>query len=69
MEPKETYQCDVLVVGGGNSGLIAAIEARNLGADVILIEKAPKRERGGNSRLSNAYFRLAAKTRGRLKSY
>jgi fumarate reductase flavoprotein subunit len=35
--PDET--CDVIVVGGGGSGLAAAIEARQAGAHVILIEK------------------------------
>lgn len=31
--------CDVLVIGAGGAGLAAAIEARTLGADVVLIEK------------------------------
>ena len=31
--------CDVIVVGGGGSGLAAAIEARALGCDVVLLEK------------------------------
>ena len=35
----ETY--DVVVVGGGGAGLAAAIEARRLGRDVVLIEKNP----------------------------
>lgn len=34
--------CDVLVVGGGGSGLAAAIEARAAGASVILLEKNDK---------------------------
>src|SRR5438445_11207433 len=42
--------CDVLVVGGGNAGLSAAITAREAGASVILLEHAPKAFRGGNSR-------------------
>ena len=33
---------DVVVVGGGGSGLAAAIEARALGRDVVLIEKNPQ---------------------------
>lgn len=33
---------DVVVVGGGGSGLAAAIEARNLGRSVILLEKNPQ---------------------------
>jgi len=42
--------CDVLVVGGGNAGLSAAITAREAGASVRLLEHAPKALRGGNSR-------------------
>lgn len=42
--------CDVLVVGGGNAGLCAAITAREAGASVVLLEHAPKPFRGGNSR-------------------
>jgi succinate dehydrogenase/fumarate reductase flavoprotein subunit len=33
--------CDVLVVGGGGAGLAAAIEARDAGAGVVLVEKNP----------------------------
>ena len=42
--------CDVLVVGGGNAGLCAAITAREAGASVVLLEHAPRALRGGNSR-------------------
>ncbi|MGG5821457.1 FAD-dependent tricarballylate dehydrogenase TcuA [Falsiroseomonas sp. HW251] len=41
---------DVLVAGGGNAALCAAIEARRAGASVILAEHAPRSMRGGNSR-------------------
>lgn len=41
---------DVLVVGGGNAGLCAAISARRAGARVLLLESATKDFRGGNSR-------------------
>jgi len=41
---------DVLVVGGGNAGLAAAIDARRGGASVLVLECAPRELRGGNSR-------------------
>lgn len=41
---------DVLVIGGGNAGLCAALSARHLGARVLLLEGAPKFYRGGNTR-------------------
>jgi tricarballylate dehydrogenase len=41
---------DVLVVGGGNAGLCAALTAREAGARVLVVECAPKAFRGGNSR-------------------
>jgi tricarballylate dehydrogenase len=40
----------VLVVGGGNAALCAAITARRAGARVLLLESAIKDFRGGNSR-------------------
>ena len=41
---------DVIVVGGGNAGLNAAITVADAGAKVLLLEVAPKNQRGGNSR-------------------
>jgi tricarballylate dehydrogenase len=41
---------DVLVVGGGNAGLCAAITARRAGSRVLLLECASKDLRAGNSR-------------------
>jgi tricarballylate dehydrogenase len=41
---------DVLVIGGGNAALCAAISARREGASVLVLEGAPKFYRGGNTR-------------------
>ena len=40
---------DVLVIGGGNAALCAALMAREAGASVLLLESAPPQWRGGNS--------------------
>lgn len=40
---------DVLVIGGGNAALCAALMAREAGASVLLLESAPREWRGGNS--------------------
>jgi len=45
-----TKRYDVLVVGGGNAALCAAIAARRAGATVLVVEAAPKFYRGGNTR-------------------
>ena len=50
-------ECDVAVIGGGIAGLSAAITAMHEGAEVILIEKAPKLQRGGNSAIADAQIR------------
>ena len=49
----------VVVVGGGNAALCAAIAARGAGARVLLLEKAPAAERGGNSFFTAGAFRFA----------
>src|SRR5271168_1843258 len=43
-------QFDVLVAGGGNAALCAAISARRSGASVLVLEAAPQFYRGGNTR-------------------
>jgi len=49
----------VIVVGGGNAALCAALAARELGARVLLLERAPKALRGGNSAFTAGAFRVA----------
>src|SRR6202046_4379342 len=45
-----THKYDVLVIGGGNDALCAAIADRRGGAAVLVLEAAPKFYRGGNTR-------------------
>ncbi len=43
---------DVVVVGYGGAGATASIKASDEGADVLILEKAPKGEEGGNTRFA-----------------
>ncbi|MEX2238969.1 MAG: FAD-dependent tricarballylate dehydrogenase TcuA [Dehalococcoidia bacterium] len=49
---------DVIVVGAGNAGLCAALAARQQGADVLVLEKAPRELRGGNTFFTGGAFRF-----------
>lgn len=48
----------VIVVGGGNAALCAALGAREAGADVVVLERAPYSERGGNSAFTAGSMRV-----------
>ena len=52
----QTY--DVVVVGGGNAALCAALSAREKGASVLVLERAPEDKRGGNSAFTGGGFRM-----------
>jgi tricarballylate dehydrogenase len=52
------YAFDVVVVGGGVAGLCAALSAADAGARVVLLEKAPREGRGGNTRFADAQMRF-----------
>ena len=49
---------DVVVVGGGNAALCAALSAREKGASVLVLERAPEDKRGGNSAFTGGGFRM-----------
>lgn len=49
---------DVIVVGGGNAALCAAIAAAEEGARVLVLERAPQEERGGNSSFTEGLMRF-----------
>ena len=49
---------DVVVVGAGNAALCAALSAREQGARVVVLEKAPPSAQGGNCPYTGAGFRF-----------
>jgi tricarballylate dehydrogenase len=49
---------DVIVVGGGNAAMCAALSAREYGASVLMLERAPEEQRGGNSAFTGGGFRM-----------
>ena len=51
-------EVDVIVIGGGNAALCAALSARGAGANVMLFERAPEDQRGGNSGFAGGNWRV-----------
>jgi succinate dehydrogenase/fumarate reductase flavoprotein subunit len=45
-------EADVVVVGFGAAGMAASVTAHDLGADVVILEKAPRGQEGGNTRVA-----------------
>ncbi len=52
-------KCDVVVVGAGNAAMCAALAAREHGASVVVLERAPEDESGGNTRFTAGAIRFA----------
>jgi len=52
------HRADVIVVGCGIAGLSAAVSAAEEGATVHLLERAPKEDRGGNTRYTESFWRM-----------
>jgi tricarballylate dehydrogenase len=50
-------QVEVLVIGAGNAAMCAALSAREAGAEVAILERAPLAESGGNSRFTAGAIR------------
>ena len=64
IEVKEKLQADVLIIGGGIAGLMAAIGAADKGADVVLLDKANTKRSGagatGNDHFYAGYLKSTA---------
>src|ERR1700730_15380697 len=48
---------DVVVIGAGNAAFCAALAAAEHGVSVLMLERAPEAESGGNSRFTAGAFR------------
>ena len=48
----------MIVVGAGNAALCAALAAKEQGANVLVLERAPRQQRGGNSAYTYGGFRM-----------
>src|SRR6266850_6129128 len=59
---------DVIVVGGGNAALCAALSASEIKKRILVLERAPEEESGGNSRFTAGLFRLAYRGAEDLKT-
>jgi succinate dehydrogenase/fumarate reductase flavoprotein subunit len=46
------YEADVVVVGFGAAGVATSVTAHELGAEVVILEKAPEGQEGGNTRVA-----------------
>ena len=57
--PVETMDCDIVVVGGGGSGMNVAVRASELGAKVGIVEKMDRL--GGNSWLAGGLLSTTSK--------
>jgi tricarballylate dehydrogenase len=60
------FDFDVIVVGGGNAALCAAIRSAEAGASVAIFERAPKEYRGGNSRHTRNFRCMHGAPKGTL---
>ena len=58
----QSLEFDVVIAGCGVAGLSAAVAAAEQGGRVAVLERAPRDERGGQSRYTEAYLRMKSDT-------
>jgi tricarballylate dehydrogenase len=58
---------DVIVIGTGTAGLVAALQAKQDGADVVALEKTREDSSGGDSRMSGGIFFVPGKDTPELR--
>ena len=56
---EDVWDVDVAVVGAGNAAMCAAFAAQDAGAKVVVLERAPEAECGGNSAFTGGATRFA----------
>ena len=62
-------EADVVILGTGAGGLSAAIKAAEAGVDVVVFEKAPESDQGGNTRVSGNMWTCPTNLEEGLKYY
>ena len=60
-------EADVVVVGFGAAGVATAVTAFELGAEVLILEKAPKGREGGNTKVCLLYTSPSPRDRTRSR--
>lgn len=69
MPDQQQSVCDVIVVGGGNAALCAAISAANAGSRVLVLERSPLEERGGNTAYTDGLMRTVYDSADDIRAY
>lgn len=60
---------DIIVVGGGNAALCAALTAANAGAKVVVLERSPMEDRGGNTAYTDGLMRTVYNGEEDIKAF
>ncbi|HUN49436.1 MAG TPA: FAD-dependent oxidoreductase, partial [Stellaceae bacterium] len=58
----DAAESDVVIVGCGIAGLAAGVSALQAGARVTILERAPRDERGGNTRWTESLLRMKSES-------